>query len=166
MTRANDIGEPQERVGFSKFEDHVTRAEVYEHLDESGRKGGYHYRIVMAPETDRNAENVDMKAYARDMMNRLEIQMQKTLDWVGFEHVSESAYSEHGHVHLIVTTPRRLDREDLEQLRAQARQGFSQGLENRPEQLADLDGGGFVKDKELLEQRASLEAAYESGLCL
>ncbi len=161
MTRPNDQGEAQERSGFSNYDDRIGREEVYARLDEAGRTGGYHYRLVVSPGTDRNAENVDMKSFARDTMNRLEVRMQKTLSWVAFEHSGGGAHTEHGHVHLIVTTSRRLDREDFEQLRDDVRQSFGQALENRPEHFAEL-GGGLGKTP-AQEQHLGLEG-YEGGL--
>ena len=160
LTRANELGEGQEREAFSADNDHLSKAEVYKEIELAAETGEYHYRIVFAPGTDQNAENVDMRAYAREMMNTLEVRTNQHIAWLGVEHVGEDAHSRHGHVHIIATLDTRLDREDLHEMRMGATQSFTQALENPLETGADLDtGGGKVKDLGL-----SLNETYEHGL--
>ena len=133
LTRPNESGEKQEREAFGRFAEHIKRDEVYQHLDKAAERDSYHYRFVIAPETDKDAENVDMRRYAREMMSKLEARLGERVPWVGVEHVGENAHTERAHVHLIATTSKRLDREDLQALRQEAKLSFNSALENRDE---------------------------------
>lgn len=138
LTRANEFGEVQAREAFSAEEDHLSKAEVYQRLEAAAEGGEYHYRIIFAPDTDQNAENVDMRLYAREMMTHLEVRTQQRIAWLGVEHVGDDAHSRHGHVHIIATTDARLSRSDLQEMRLEAAASFTQALETG----ADLDMSG------------------------
>ena len=166
LRRENELGEAQEREAFSAEEDHLTRAEVYKRVELAAEEGEYYYRLIFAPDTDQHAEDVDMRAYAREMMNDLEVKSQQRVAWLAVEHVGDDAHSGHGHVHIIAVTERRLNREDLQEMQLQASNTFDSALDNRLEAIAELEmsGGGKKQLEQKLEFNFSEDCDNGLGL--
>ncbi len=116
-TRENDRGEALTRDGFAGDHDNLTRAEVNERLGRADAEHAYHYRLVLSPGTDRDAEGVDLGGYTRKVMNEFERQQHGSVSWVAFAHAGDAAHTERAHVHIIAATGRQLDRRDFAALR-------------------------------------------------
>ena len=135
--RADDTGERQHREAFGKESDALSQDEVNEQLEEASEEGSYFYRFVMSPGTDAEPEG-DLKTWTRDTMAELEAQQGSRLSWAAYEHAGDDAHSGHAHVHVVVATDRKLDRNDLQELREAAteawerQQAFTRELEHDP----------------------------------
>ena len=149
MTRENEYGEKEQRQAFSKEQDEMDFGEVKTHLKEADQEHAYHYRLVVAPETDKDAEGGDLKALTREVMATLEKQQGSEVSWIAIEHSGENAHTEHAHVHVIASLEQKLTKDDFRELRydaelawrlemVQQREMQRDGLEHEP-------GGGKEK---------------------
>lgn len=135
--RADDTGERQHRDAFDKEHDALGQDEVNEQLEEASEEGSYFYRFVMSPGTEAEPEG-DLKTWTRDTMAELEAQQGERLSWAAYKHAGDDAHSGHAHVHVVVATDRKLDRNDLQELREAAteawerQQAFARELEHDP----------------------------------
>lgn len=139
MTRENEHGEREKRQAFSKDQDDMDFSEVKKRLKE--HENNYHYRIVLAPETDKNAENGDLKDFTRRVMATLQQGQDHDVPWIGVEHSKADAHTEHAHIHVIASVDRYLDKSDLYDLRSSAQ--FEWRLEIEQERVIqkELDRG-------------------------
>ncbi len=119
-TRENERGESMEREAFSKDRNELSRGETYERLERADQEHEYHYRVAISPGTDREAEGVDLKEYTREVMREIDRQQGGGSSWVAVEHSRDTAHTEHAHVHVIVSTDQKMNRDDLNKLRDQA----------------------------------------------
>jgi hypothetical protein len=129
-TRENERGETMGREAFSKDRDELSRAETYERLERADQEHAYHYRVAVSPGTDREAEGVDLKEYTREVMREVERQQGGRASWVAVEHGREAAHTQRAHVHVIVSTDQKLNREDLEKFREHATRSWDDAREN------------------------------------
>lgn len=135
--RADDTGERQHRDAFDKEHNALGQDEVNEQLEEASEEGSYFYRFVMSPGTEAEPEG-DLKTWTRDVMAELEAQQGERLSWATYEHAGDDAHSGHAHVHVVVATSGKLDRDDLQALREAAtemwerQQAFTRELEHDP----------------------------------
>ena len=90
----------------------------------------HHFRFIVSPEDAR--ELADLRAYTRDLMRRMEADLDTPLDWVAVDHWNTA----HPHVHIVVRG-RLEDGADL----VISRDYISRGLRARAETLADLELG-------------------------
>ncbi len=120
MTRENEYGEKEQRQAFSKEEDEMDFGEVKTHLKEADQEHAYHYRMVVAPETDKDAEGGDLKELTRELMKTLEKQQGSEVSWIAIEHSGENAHTEHAHVHVIASLEQKLTKDDFRELRYDA----------------------------------------------
>ena len=127
-TRENDRGERMERPGFSSDNDQLERKETYERLEQADREHAYHYRMVVSPGTDRDAEGVDLKDYTRTVVEEVEKE-QGRVSWLAFEHSGNSAHTDRAHVHIILSTDEKFDKEDFSRMRDHASRSFSESRE-------------------------------------
>ena len=111
--RPDDEGDRQYRSGFDADYDRVDKAEVYDRLESS--EGTYFYRLTLAPGEGRWVE-ADMHDWTRRVMAHLE-ERTGECDWVAWAHRD---HSNHDHVHVIAVLERRLDRDDLRDVREHA----------------------------------------------
>lgn len=95
----------------------------------------------MAPETNADAQGVDMREYTRRVMERLEGRLGTSISWVGVNHAGAEGHTEHGHTHVIAQLPRRLERDDFQQLRLSARVEFTVMLQEDLSLSHDYGGG-------------------------
>ena len=117
LTRENEKGEKEQRSAFSEKRDEMEFEGVKGHLKEADQNHPYHYRLVLAPETDKDAEGGDLKALTRETMWTLEKQQGGNVSWVAIEHAGEHAHTEHAHVHVIASTDRTITKMELSELR-------------------------------------------------
>lgn len=129
-TRENERGDSVERESFSKDRDELSRDETYERLERADQEHEYHTRVVLSPGTDREAEGVDLKEYTREVMREVE-RRDGGASWVAVEHGRDTAHTERAHVHVIVSTGEKLDREDLEKLRDHATRSWDEARDNQ-----------------------------------
>lgn len=109
QTRPDPTGARQQRPGFDAERDDLERAEAYKMVEDSTQT--YAYRIVLSPGDD--LEPDEMRAWTREVLADLEAQRGQHLIWVAYVH----DHPEHPHVHAIVMTDDKLDREDLHAMR-------------------------------------------------
>ena len=133
LTRENAQGEEMMRDGFDQDRDDLSKKDMYLHIQENSDWRTYQYRFVIAPETDADAQGVDMRTFTRQVMDDLNAQLRangaaKDLTWVAVNHSGDEAHTEHGHTHVLAQLPVRMDREDFESFRFQARLTFNHML--------------------------------------
>ena len=107
------MGTREYRVGFDADSDRVEKDEVYESPEAA--EGTYFYRFILAPGEGRETA-ADLYDWTRHVMDRLE-ERAGDVDWVAWEHRD---HSNHDDVHVIAVLDRRLDRDDLRDLREHA----------------------------------------------
>lgn len=129
-TRENERGETMEREAFSKDRDELSRDELNERLERADQEHEYHYRIAVSPGTDREAEGVDLREYTREVMREVERQQGGGASWVAVEHGRDTAHTERAHVHVIVSTDQKMDREDLSRLREHATRSWNEARDH------------------------------------
>lgn len=149
-TRENERGDSMERESFSKDRDDLTREEAYERLERADQEHEYHTRIVLGPDTDREAGGVDLKEYTREVMGEVE-RRAGGASWVAVEHGRDTAHSEHAHVHVIVSTDEKLNRKDLERLRDHASRSWDEARDNH--RSLERDPGIEREIKEMSRER-------------
>ena len=145
-TRKNEHGERMEREAFSANRDNLARAELNERIDQADRDHEYHYRMVVSPGTDRQAEGVDLREYAREVMRELERQTRGEVSWVAVEHGGNTAHTARAHLHVIASTDEVLGKETFARLRDHATQAW-EGAKDRVRELArDHTAGRDVRE--------------------
>ena len=163
LTRENALGEPGEREAFNRTEDGLERRQMYGAIGEE-REDKLYYRIIISPETDREAEGVDMKAYVRDVMSDLEKEKGQ-MSWVAVNHAGEDGHNDHAHTHVIAVLDRPLDRNDLADLRESGGKHFQAHLDAQYELHAELKSElSFQRLANEIER--DLDATIESDLYL
>ncbi len=111
--RPSDALPREYRAGCDADYDRMEKDEVYDRLEAAD--GIYFYRLTLAPGEGRHTE-ADLHDWTRRVMDRLE-ERAGDCDWVAWEHRD---HSNHDHVHVIAVLERRLDRDDLRDLREHA----------------------------------------------
>lgn len=151
-TRANEHGEKMEREAFGQDRGIMNRDDVNVHLEGAVEKHDVHYRMVLSPGTDQEGEGVDLKEYAREMLQELGRGERGDLTWVGFAHAGETAHTGRAHVHLIVSLDRQLNAQDFAQFRENATTRWETAKESARLLERDAAAGRDVR-----EMGASLE---------
>ncbi len=108
-----------ERETFSKDQGGVSREETTSYLNRADARHAYHYRCVISPGTDRNAEGANLSDYTRRVLGELE-QVRGQVSWVAVAHVGEGAHTEHAHIHLLLSVDTKFSCEELGTLRTLA----------------------------------------------
>ena len=148
LTRENEKGEKEQRSAFSEKRGEMDFEGVKGHLKEADQNHPYHYRLVLAPETDQNAEGGDLKALTRETMQTLEQQQGGNVSWVATLHAGEYAHTEHAHAHVIASTDRTITKTELSELRFTATLAWRLEMAQQRELQQDsLEQPDFV-DKE------------------
>jgi hypothetical protein len=155
MTRENEKGEKEQRSAFSEERDEMDFEGVKGHLKAAGQNHAYHYRLVLAPETDKDAEGGDLKALTRETMRTLEKQQDGNVSWVAIEHAGEHAHTEHAHVHVIASTDRTITKTELSELRFEATLAWRLEMAQQREMQRDsLEQPDFLdKESTKVQQR-------------
>ena len=142
--RPSDTSPREYRTGFDGDYDRMEKNEVYDRLEAA--EGTYFYRLTIAPGEGRDTV-ADMQDWTRRVMDRLE-ERAGEVDWVAWEHRD---HSNHDHVHVIAVLDRRLDRDDLRDLREHADDVWQRERERYRDPLeAELDR---TRDHELERER-------------
>ena len=145
-TRENERGERMEREAFSADRDTLARAELNGRIDQADRDHEYHYRMVVSPGTDRQAEGVDLREYTREVMRELERQTRGEVSWVAVEHGGDSAHTARAHLHVIASTNEVLSEATFARLRDHATQAW-EGAKARVHELErDHTAGRDVRE--------------------
>lgn len=137
MTRENEQGEKEKRRAFSKDQEGMDFAEVKARLDKHEK--AYHYRIVIAPETDKDAEGGNLKELTRKVMQTVERGQGQEVSWVGVEHSAKDAHTEHAHVHVIASLEQKLDKNDFREMRFDAELAWRLEMAQQREAQRGLD---------------------------
>lgn len=111
--RPSDERPREYRSGFDVDYDRVDKGEAYDRLD--GARGAYFYRLTLAPGEGRGTV-ADMHEWTRQVMRRVD-ERAGSDTWIAWEHRDHSS---HDHVHVIAVLDRRLDRDDLRDIRGYA----------------------------------------------
>ncbi len=111
--RPSDVAPREYRTGFDADYDRMEKDEVYDRLEAA--EGTYFYRLTLAPGEGRGTA-ADLHDWTRHVMDRLE-ERADDCDWIAWEHRD---HANHDHVHVIAVLDRRLDRDDLREIRAHA----------------------------------------------
>lgn len=101
-----------ERETFSKDQGGMSREGITTYLNRADARHAYHYRCVISPGTDRNAEGVNLSDYTQRVLGELE-QRRGPMSWVAVAHVGEGAHTEHAHIHLVMSVDTRFSLEEL-----------------------------------------------------
>lgn len=162
-TRENDRGERMEREAFSRDSENLDRKEIYERLERADREHAYHYRWVVSPGTDENAEGIDLKDYTRKVIEEVERQ-QGRLSLLAWEHAGDSAHTDRAHVHTIVSTNEKLNEKDFERLRDHATRSWAEAREDGRFLERDVTMRGDIKALgELSERQREAKRERETG---
>jgi hypothetical protein len=103
-------GERVSRSGFSRDQDGLD-VETMGSLIQ-GNDGQLFYRMVLSPGAEKDTD-VNLKDWTRDMMLELE-QNHGDFPYVAIEHRDQTDYA---HIHVVMVLDKKLDREDLNNLR-------------------------------------------------
>lgn len=128
-TRENDLGRSQERELFTRDQDALVREEVYSYLEHAEKTREFQYSLVIAPETDRDADHTDLHAYTREVMVQLERQTSQDILWVAGSHEGSDAHTEHAHVHVIAALDAEITEGEFKRTREFAAEAFNRHLE-------------------------------------
>ena len=131
--RPSDQASRDYRTAFDADYDRVDKNEVYDRREAAD--GTYFYRLTLAPGEGRGTA-ADMHEWTRRVMDRLE-ERAGDCGWVAWEHRD---HSNHDHVHVIAVLDRRLDRDDLRDLREHAGEAWQHERERYRDPLeAELE---------------------------
>ena len=155
-TRANLEGSREARPGFSKETDAVGREEAKTLLGQ----GEYYYRMVLSPGAARDTLG-DTKAWTREVLGELAARQGQSLTWLAYEHAGAAGHSEHAHVHVILVTDHKLNRDDLADLRVTASQSWERHMTY--ERDISRDASAPIVSA---EQTKDLEQALDGGWSL
>lgn len=154
LTRENEKGEKEQRSAFTEKRDEMDFQGVKGHLKEADQNHAYHYRLVLAPETDKDAEGGDLKALTRETMRTLEKQQGGNVSWVAVEHAGKHAHTDHAHVHVIASTDRTITKDELGELRFTATLAWRlEMVQQREMQRDSLEHTDFSKEHARVQQR-------------
>jgi len=155
--RQNDLGKREARPLFGG-ERELSRQKVYERLDQAGEVPGktYFYRLVLNPgEGHADLDEEGRRAWAAEVMSRVEAQGVQVRAWVGVSHTDQG---EHDHVHVVAALSRTLQKDELADLRTYSRESY----EHQRELQHEL--GLYHDDSRTLEELAKAhehELSYE-----
>ena len=125
ITRDGVSKDADKGQGFSKDDDSVDLNDFKDRMQDDKRQ----FRFIVSPE---NAQNLDLKTYARDVMKTMEDDLETDLDWVAVEHHN----TDNPHLHIVV---RGVDDQGNE-LKIN-RDYMSNGMRNRAQEIATRDLG-------------------------
>lgn len=155
--RQNDLGEREARPLFGR-EGELSRPEAYERLDRAGEVPGktYFYRLALNPgEGHADLDEEGRRAWAAEVMSRVEAQGVQVREWVGVSHTDQG---EHDHVHVVAALSRTLQKDELADLRTYSRESYERQRELQHEL------GLYHEDPRVLEELAKAhehELSYE-----
>jgi hypothetical protein len=108
--RRDREGQVVERSGFSREQDGLNTQEM-QNLIQQG-DGQYFYRMVLSPGAEKDSD-VDLQDWTRDTLLELE-EKYGDFPYIAIEHRDQTDFA---HVHVVMVVDKKLDRDDLENLR-------------------------------------------------
>jgi hypothetical protein len=108
--RRDREGQIVERSGFNRNQDGLNTQEM-QNLIQQG-EGQYFYRMVLSPSAEKDSD-VDLQDWTRDVLLELEGKY-GNFPYVAIEHRDQTDYA---HVHIVMVLDKKLDKDDLENLR-------------------------------------------------
>lgn len=123
-SRENTQGEAQERPAFSSEYDYISASEAIKEVAEM--EGKYHYHVILNPGDEQT--DVDLAEWTKETMSNLQDRHDEKVaggnfKWIAVEH---SDHSDHDHVHVIIVTDTKLDKDDLSAMRGYSSETFQQ----------------------------------------
>jgi hypothetical protein len=96
----------------------MERVEAYQMIEEAPH-GSYFYRLIMNPDPlkEDTQRDIYLQSVTEKTMRGLEDRLGESVQWVAATHADHSPLR---HVHILAVLPRKLDRNDLTQLRDMA----------------------------------------------
>jgi hypothetical protein len=108
--RRDREGQIVERSGFSREQDGLNTQEM-QNLIQQGEEQ-YFYRMVLSPGAEKDSD-VDLQDWTRDTLLELE-EKYGDFPYIAIEHRDQTDFA---HVHVVMVVDKKLDRDDLENLR-------------------------------------------------
>lgn len=108
--RRDREGQVVERFGFSRELEGLNTQQMSELIQQGD--GQYFYRMVLSPGAEKDSD-VDLREWTRDVLLELEGKY-GDFPYVAIEHRDQTDYA---HVHVVAVLDKKLDRDDLENLR-------------------------------------------------
>jgi len=98
----------------------MSQEEAYRMIEDA-KDGSYFYRLALSPDPEGEDTNRDlhMRELTLKTMQELDNRLNKSLVWAGTLHAD---HAPHRHIHILAISPRRLNRQDLRELRLTATQ--------------------------------------------
>ena len=109
QTRENDHGETAARQVFSAEHDALTPAQLGGRVKEA-EQFAYHYRIILSPATDKEADGIDLRPWTREVMDFLQLQTGAEMSWLAVAHSAEAAHTNTAHTHVLLSSSQRLSK--------------------------------------------------------
>jgi len=152
--RSNEQGQRQYREIWDRSAT-LDKQTAYERLDQT-RAADYVYRLTLSPHPEQQdgGKQLDLKAWTRDMMARLERDSGQRAEWFAVTH----EHQDHRHVHVVAVSPGRLDVRHLAAMReAGDRNAAAQQRDRSRGRDQQEPGGG-----QTIRRSRDLERALES----
>jgi hypothetical protein len=139
--RRDRDGQQVSRDGFSRDETGLDAVTMRDAIRQA--QGDYYYRILLSAGADQDT-NVDLQTWTRDSLLALEKEHGE-FPYIAIEHRDQTDYA---HVHVVIVLDKKLDKEDLDNLRAYSAEIFEPRREvvepsrelERHEPQKELDG--------------------------
>lgn len=108
--RRDREGQVVERLGFSREREGLNTQQMSELIQQGD--GQYFYRMVLSPGAEKDSD-VNLQEWTRDTLLELE-EKYGEFPYVAIEHRDQTDYA---HVHVVAVLDKKLDKDDLENLR-------------------------------------------------
>ncbi len=112
QTRETEAGERVVRPAFAEDAEVLSRQEVNHRLSEADQTHRLHYRVVLSPGTDRNAEGGDLEGWTRGVMRDLGTRHGSS--WLAVAHARETAHTPYAHVHVLASVDAKVNKTTLQ----------------------------------------------------
>ena len=139
LERDAERGSDQERTAFDSERGAISADEALAEIEEA--KGKYYYHLILNAGDEKT--DVDLQDWTKDTMANLENSLgeqgkDENLKWMAVEH---DDHATHDHVHVVLITDHKLDRDDLKDLREYCSESF----DSRRELLKEFEQD-FTRD--------------------
>jgi hypothetical protein len=151
--RRDREGQVVERSGFSREQDSLNTQQMSELIQQG--EGQYFYRMVLSPGAERDSD-VNMQEWTRDVLLKLEGK-HGNFPYVAIEHRDQTDFA---HVHVVMVLDKKLDRDDLENLRDMGSELYEVRLEWYEPTLTQAREPEKHLSKEVVEYSEGFIASY------
>ena len=158
QTRETEAGERVERPAFAEDAEVLSRQEVNRRLSEADQTHRLHYRVVLSPGTDQNAEGGDLEGWTRGVMRDLRTR-QGASSWLAVVHARETAHTPYAHVHVLTSVDAKISKETLRAWREAADQTWAH--EQRFQRSLDANGWSEADMRRTREHFVRLQRGLE-----